>query len=160
MNRSDIVSGILLAALGGYAAVKSYSFGLGALSQPGAGFFPFWASILMLGCAGAIVAHAVLRMRAAGAPVPRAEGGPAPQAARANWKKVVQCVAILVAYAILLPWVGFAISTFLVMLVLSRMDPETTWRGAILIAGLGAAGFWVIFMRLLEVRFPAPAFGF
>lgn len=156
MIRSDAISGLLLAALGLYAAVKAHGFGLGRLSEPGAGFFPFWDGVLIAGCASAIVVHAFLRTRlAAPALDPLAEPAPA-----TNWAKVWICVALLAAYAAALQLIGFGASTFLVMLALSRMDPHTTWRGAFLIAGLGSLAFWVVFVKLLTVRFPAPAIGF
>lgn len=157
MIRSDVVSGLLLAALGAYAAVKAHGFGLGALSEPGAGFFPFWAGILVVGCASAIVVHALIRARIESAV---AAARAAAQAGVTDWKKIWICVAVVAAYAAALPLIGFGASTFLVMLVLSRMDPVTTWRGAVLIATLGSIGFWVMFVKLLTVRFPAPAFGF
>ena len=66
----------------------------------------------------------------------------------------------MLIYALALPWIGFGPSTFLVMLALSRLDPDTTWRGALLIAALGAAGFWLVFVRGLAVSFPPPALAF
>ena len=60
----------------------------------------------------------------------------------------------LLAYAAVLPWFGFAISTFFAMFALSRFDPRTSWRDSLWIAGIGAAGFWLLFVRLLGVNFP------
>jgi len=152
MNRADAVSGIALGALGVYAATKAYSFGLGTLPQPGAGFFPFLAGALMALCSAAVLVRALL----AGGEASRARE---PRVAT-NWWKVGICVAALAAYAVALPLVGFAVSTFLVMFALSRLDPLTSWTGSFLIAALGSIGFWVMFVRLLSVRFPQPMFGF
>ena len=151
---ADAISGLLLTALGVYAAVKGQSYGLGTLSQPGAGFFPFWASVLMVGCSAAIAARALVRMRASGA---RAGERPLPET---NWRKVWLCIAALLVYTTLLAWFGFGISTFVVMLGLSRLDRRTTWREAIVIAVLGAAGFWLVFSYALNVSFPQQVIGF
>ena len=152
---ADAISGFLLAAFGLYAAVKGQSYGLGSLSQPGPGFFPFWASVLMVGCSVAILARALRR----GA---LARGGAEGENAlpRATWSKVWLTVAILVAYTTLLAWVGFGISTFFAMLALTRLDKRTTWAGSFLTAALGAAGFWLVFSYLLKVSFPQQVFGF
>ncbi len=152
MNRADVASGAVLGSLGIYAAVQSHGFGLGTLSQPGAGFFPFIAATLMLLCSGTVLVRGLLTR-----PVP------VPWEARqgaVSWLKVWLCVAALVAYAVALPLIGFITSTFLVMFALSRLDPLTTWRSSLFIALLGSIGFWVIFVRLLSVRFPPPWIGF
>jgi hypothetical protein len=151
---ADAISGILLAALGVYAAVKGHSYGLGQLSQPGAGFFPFWASVLMVGCSAAIAVRAIMKMLEPGG---RAEE---PKLPRTDWRKVWACIAVLLVYTTLLAWFGFGISTFVVMLGLSRLDPRTTWRESIVIALLGAAGFWLVFSYALNVSFPQQVIGF
>jgi len=149
---SDAVSGLLFAALGTYAAMKARTFGLGTLAEPGAGFFPFWGGVLVVACSLVIVARTFKGARADELP----HSAPRPP----NWSKISACVAVLFAYTAALPLVGFGVSTFLVMLVLSRFDPRTTWRGSLAIAALGALGFWLLFVRLLAVSFPSPAVGF
>lgn len=142
--REDAVSGTLLAALGAYAAFKGYGYGLGSLSQPGAGFFPFWSAVLLLGCAMAIALRALVRL------------GSGLQAAYPNlgsWK-VWTCVAALVVYAILVPLLGFGISTFLVLVGLMRLDPKTSWRASLAISACSAAAFWLLFAHALGVAFP------
>ena len=147
--KADLISGLLFGILGAVAANHARGFGLGTLAEPGAGFFPFWGGMLVAGCSVAIMVSAGVRYRAGW----RGEVL-APPPAVPNWRKAVMCVVALFAYAVLLPWIGFAISTFLTMLALSRFDPRTSWRDSALIAGLGAAGFWLLFVRLLGVSFP------
>ncbi len=151
--KADIVSGLLFGVLGTAAALHALGFGLGTLAEPGAGFFPFWGGILIASCAAVIVMSAVVRLRAGWR-----VNAPAPLAVP-NWSKAVMCVIALLAYGAMLPWLGFAISTFLTMLALSRFDPRTSWRGSMAIAGLGAGGFWLLFVRLLGVSFPASPWG-
>jgi putative tricarboxylic transport membrane protein len=156
MRRADAVGAVLLAAIGAYAALKARSFGLGVLSQPGAGFFPFWAGVLIVVCACAIMAHAFAhRSAAAASDLDDQQGGRG-----ANWGKVACCVGVLLGYAVALPLIGFGPSTFVVMLALSRLDSSTTWPGSFVIAAVGASAFWLLFARGLAVNFPHPALGF
>jgi len=153
MKRADAVSGVLLAAIGIYAALEAYTFGLGALSEPGAGFYPFWGAVLIVTCSAGVVVNALVR-RPGDAPADEAERLPA-----ANWGKILLCVAALLVYPVVLPWVGFAASTVLLMLALSRLDSSITWRGSLAIATLGALSFWLLFVRILGVQFPPSALG-
>ena len=152
--KADLVSGLLLGVIGGVAANHARGFGLGTLAEPGAGFFPFWGGIVVAGCSAAIVVNAAVRMGTG------ASRNDPPAPAMPNWPKAVLCVIALLAYAVMLPRIGFALSTFITMLVLSRFDPRTSWRGSLAIAGLGAAGFWLMFVRLLGVSFPVSPVGF
>jgi hypothetical protein len=151
---ADAISGLLLTVLGLYAAVKGQTYGLGTLSQPGAGFFPFWAAVLMVSCSAAIAVRALVKLRAGRADVEERKP------AATSWRKVWMCVAALLGYTTLLVWFGFGISTFAAMVALCRLDPRTTWRESIVIGALGAAGFWLVFSYALNVSFPQQVIGF
>ena len=151
--RADAIAAGLLVAVGLYAAVAAYGFGLGRLSEPGAGFFPFVAAALVVVCATAILVALLV-------PALRKRFEFTERPAVTHWIRVWLCVAALVIYAIALPRIGFGISTFLLMIGLSRIDPTVTWRASLLIGTLGAAGFWIVFAYLLKVNFPPSPFGF
>ena len=151
--RADAIAAGLLLAAGLYAAVAAYGFGLGRLSEPGAGFFPFVAAVLVVVCATAILV-------ATSVPTLKKRFAVTERPAITHWIRVWLTVAALVIYAIALPRIGFTISTFLLMVGLSRIDPTVTWRASLLIGTLGTAGFWMVFAYFLKLNFPAPAFGF
>lgn len=151
--RGDAIGAGLLVAAGLYAGFAAYGFGLGKLSEPGPGFFPFVASVLIVLCSSIIVFGALvspLRKRFV-------MGERAPPT---RWVRIWLCVAALAAYAVALPWLGFGISTFLLMVGVSRIDPTVTWRMAFVIGSAGAVAFWVVFAYLLKVNFPPPTIGF
>ncbi len=149
---ADLLSGVLLAALGAYTGWHSIGFGLGVLSEPGAGFFPFIGALLIFLC-GVGIAVKGLRQ----APAMRAVGEAA-KLSFGGWK-LWACIAALIVYTILLPVLGFAPSTFLILLGLGRLDRESTWAGAVMIALAGSAGFWLVFARGLAVNFPPSMVG-
>lgn len=156
--KSDIVSGALLAAVGAYAGYKAWGFGLGQLHEPGAGFFPFVGAALIAGC-GAVIALRGLIGKMRGTLRAAAAAGPALAAAAGGGWKLWACVATLVAYAIALPLIGFALSTFLMLGALCRLDSRTSWTGTLACAVLGSAGFWLVFVRGLGVNFPPSLLG-
>jgi hypothetical protein len=151
--RGDAIGAGLLVAAGLYAGVTAYGFGLGKLSEPGPGFFPLVASVLVVVCSSAIVLGALI-------PMLRKRFVPGERPAPARWIRIWLCVAALAAYAVALPWLGFGISTFLLMVGVSRIDPTVTWRMSLVIGSVGAVAFWVVFSYLLKVSFPPPTIGF
>jgi hypothetical protein len=152
--RSDAVSGALLVLVGAYAGYKAWGFGVGELHQPGAGFFPFIGAAMIVGCGAVIMARGVMASRPA-----TASGETASSDSPIGSWKLWACVATLFGYAIALPLVGFALSTFVMLGLLCRLDSDTTWTGTLACALLGSAGFWLIFVRGLGVNFPPSMLG-
>lgn len=151
MSNADGVSGLVLFGLGSFIAVEAWRLDVGTLAEPGPGFFPFWAGVLLALFAAAVVAAAWTRPPGA---VLRVGLGDL-------WHhRIAVCIVALVAYGALLRWVGFGLCTFGLLLGLSRLDARTSWRASVLIAGLGAAGFYLVFVRFLGVSFPRGAVGF
>jgi len=151
--RADAIGAALLAAGGVYTGIVAQGLGIGRLSEPGAGFFPFVASALIVVCSAAIFFGAIARgvkTEAALAEVPPPT----------RWTRIWLCIAALLAYPLALPLIGFSISTFFLMVGLSRIDPKVTWRSSLLIGLGGAAGFWLVFVHWLQVSFPPPVTGF
>jgi putative tricarboxylic transport membrane protein len=149
----ELVGGLLLAAFGVYAAVVAWGYDIGRLSEPGAGFFPFFSAVLMVGCALYVAFRSVSLRTANG------DGDKAPTAAAPNVKLVI-AIVVLTAYAGALPLVGFVITTFLAMFALAALDDETSWASAAVIAAVSAVLFWLIFVVALDVSFPPPLIGF
>ena len=154
MKRADAVGGVLLAAIGVYAAFQAYKFGLGTFAQPGAGFFPMLGAVLVAGCSLATIVLAL-------SPGRRRLPGPeeSPRMPLKAWVRIALCVLALLVYPAVLPILGFPASTFLFMLALSRFDSTITWRGAFAIASLGALAFWLLFVWVLGVQLPQSMLG-
>jgi putative tricarboxylic transport membrane protein len=62
-------------------------------------------------------------------------------------------VAMILSCA-LLPYVGYFLSTAAFLLAATRLFGEQSWVRTILIAGLSAAVFWVVFVYLAQIQMP------
>ena len=151
----DVVGALLLLILGCFVAVEAWTLELGTLAQPGAGFFPFWTGVLLAVFSVVLLSSGAARF---------VEG-----AYRRSWRdaakdvyqhKIAICVGALFLYSEILRWIGFSVSTFLLMIVLSKLNPKTSWIGSIAVAVVGTLGFYVTFVRLLSVSFPRGVIGF
>jgi putative tricarboxylic transport membrane protein len=136
--------GVLLAGMGLFAALGAWrSIPLGTVSQPGPGLVP-----LVLGLALAVLAACTVVAPGAGVPSPIDRG------------KAVRVGALFVAYALAMPWLGFGVTTALVVFLMARtLSPEPAWKLGLL-AVTGAVLTTVLFTRAAGLALPRGPWGF
>lgn len=66
-------------------------------------------------------------------------------------------IASMLGYVLVIPYLGFAISTFLLLLAIMLFAGYERWLRATIIAGLGSLVFFVVFQRLVYVSLPMGA---
>lgn len=136
--RGDRLAGALLVALGAAAAAEASTFDVAFLTDPvGPKALPYLA-------AGILVA-AGLRMACR----PAGGGGPS---ARPPARTALAAAAFL-AYAGVLPWLGFFVSTTMVVAVLSELYGAPRPHGLVA-AALLTGSLWVLFVHLLGLPLP------
>jgi putative tricarboxylic transport membrane protein len=134
----------LLAIFGGY------KLGLGKIENPGPGFFPFWAGIFLLIISFQLLIKTTIMQVKDDAKV----------WAHIKWNKIVVTLLSLIVYALVFNWLGFVLSTFLLMLVLFKLvDPQKLVLP--LISSLLTVGVaYVVFKIWLKLYFPEGLLGF
>lgn len=131
-----------------YTAYGMATLRVGTLSQPGAAIFPIAVGAILLLTGILLIFHA--RTVAPTETVDIPEG--------ANRFRVASLVGLFVAYAVLLPNIGFIASTFAFLLFASRTIGGASWvRCAVLAALVSIGAFW-IFSHELHVPLPRDAF--
>jgi putative tricarboxylic transport membrane protein len=145
----DLWSGVALAALGGYIVVQARQWEYLGPEGPGAGFFPLWYGVAMLGLSALLIVSHLRRGSARGDAIAWARLG----RALSTW------FALAVSVALFKP-LGFAISfallTYFIVAVMYRRPLAT----AALVALASAAGFYLVFDRALGVPLPVGILGF
>ena len=135
---------MLLAAAGVYL-VLALRLPFGATARPGAGFYPVLVGIFAIVTAVAATASA---FRA----IPRAAADPAEMDGAARGRVIVSVIA-LVAFCLVLPWIGYPAAAFgFVAVVLRYLGAG--WTAALLTGVLSAAGSHGLFAVLLDVPLP------
>lgn len=146
MRGRGVALGFVAASAGYLALAVSYPFG--SVAKPGAGFFPVAVGVFL--CAAAFTVLA-LGFRRAGA------GGPALEPdARA---RVLATAAALVAFCLLLPWLGYPLCALAFVAFLLRRLGDAGWRGALITAVWSAAVSYYAFAVLLGVPLPQGFWG-
>lgn len=142
MKREIIVATFWL-LFAGYIAYASYQLGLGAGGRPGAGFFPFGAA-LGIGVVG------LLRLLGVNRDLSEARTTKKPD----EWKKIFSIVGGMLAFALLLDLLGFAICTFLLLAFYLKMVAAQPWQRTLIFAGASAVGAHLFFDVLLRAQLP------
>jgi putative tricarboxylic transport membrane protein len=145
MNIQDVLSGIVCFLISVFVFTASLGLGVGALHDPGPGFILFWASILLAVCACILFGIGLLK-RTEPASRSNAWNG-------AERRNAIIVMAVLIAYCLVLPKLGYLISTFVLMLVLfglGRMKPWMIILGALITVLLSH----YLFDHLLQTPLP------
>ncbi len=142
MKRESIVATIWL-FIAGYTAYASYQLGLGAGGRPGAGFFPFGAAL-------GIGLIALLRLIGANRDASEAKPATRPE----EWRKIFAMVTGMLAFALLLDSLGFAICTFLLLAFYLKIIAAQPWQRSLIFASATAVGAHLFFDLLLRAQLP------
>jgi putative tricarboxylic transport membrane protein len=146
---ADALSALPWLVLGAGVAWAGWDLELGLLRDPGSGFLLFWVGIVTMGLALCVLGGAL-----------RAPAGPGVAAlwTGTRWPKVVGVLVALVAYAYALPWLGFLLTTTLLLVVLFKAVEPQRWSVAIGGAVASALVAWVVFRLWLGTQLPAGVF--
>lgn len=148
MGKPDQVSSLFWSILGLGVVYLSYRLGLGELTHPGPGFLTFWSGVILC-CLSAVVFFQGVRAQRGGTGVtlPQRWAGMA-------WPKSVYVIIALLAYVLTFTYLGFLLSTIVLLIFLFKgIEPET-WRRAFLSAGLSSFISYILFGIWLQVQLP------
>jgi putative tricarboxylic transport membrane protein len=152
MEHRDRISSLIFLVFSVLTCVGSYRLpvGIGSWHDPGPGFFPFWAGVIM----GILSFAAYWRaLRTKGEDI-------GPWYSREKWKKVLLIMAIISAYALVLETLGFVLSTFLLLFTLFKLTENQGWRLSVGGSLVVAAVSFVVFDRWLKLQLPKGFWGF
>ncbi len=134
-------------AIGIFVAIHAYQLGLGQFHRPGPGFIFFCAALFLILLA-AIDIGAALAEKNKTAKTEKSIW------LNVRWPMVLWGLFASLAYVYFLHIVGFAVSTFLLMLFLFKVLEPTKWRVAIMGGIIATVAFYFLFKIFLLVPFP------
>ena len=146
MIKTDRWIGLFFVLFSLYVCFESWRLGVGGFFRPGAGFFPFYSSVL-LGALSLILGLFTFRGK-----VEKAE----------PWTDVGDTVTVSLAvlgFALLLTWLGFVVTTFLFIFFLLRDVERRGWSFSAAAALSISAAFYVVFGVWLRAQLPAGILG-
>jgi putative tricarboxylic transport membrane protein len=153
MARHDPIIAFIWIALGVFLCAESSSLGIGGIMEPGPGFMPFVMGAVMIGLAIALFFESYLQTR-------KIPSKKISLWSDVYWKRVVYVAVIMLAYAVLLPKLGYLLDTFVLMVLLLKSGATIKWPTAIFVGALTAGFSYVLFGTWLHVPFPRGILGF
>jgi len=152
MNLRDQSSGLFWLGISIFVCIESIRSGIGAFHSPGSGFLPFWCGVILAVFSLILVTTSTLMKQWKGRITDLWKG--------TEWNKVIWVLFSLFLYPFVLPFVGYLIATFgLMIFLISIMGRSKVW-----IPGVSAFIIvlvtYVIFHLLLDVRLPTGILGF
>ena len=147
MEKANQFSSVFWLILGLAITFGSYKMGLGTLNRPGPGFLPFWCGGILVGLSLLVFVKGMLSPRGAVGMFQLLWGG-------TRWYKGVYVVAVLLTYNFTFAYLGFILSTVLLLLFLFKAIEPQKWSIAIAGALIASLASYVLFARWLDVQLP------
>ena len=148
MRKSDRLISLIMIVFGLYIAFEGYRLKLGTFHEPKPGFLIFWAGIILSSLSIALFIQTFLS---------RGKEKIAPWKG-VQWIKVVKLLIALIAFPLVFRWMGFLLSTFLLLLFLLKGLEPQRWRVALAVSVITIVLCYLVFGVFLEFRFPAGIF--
>ncbi len=145
MEKSDRYTSLIYAAFGLFIAFEGYRLELGTLRAPKPGFLVFWGGIALSILSLVLFIQTFLPQETEKITIRRKD---------LQLRKVLKLTVSLFFYAIVLRWLGFLLSTFLLLLYLLKGLEPQRWRVALILSIVTTFLCYLVFGVFLELRFP------
>jgi hypothetical protein len=133
-----------------YLTIESFSFGLGEWSTPGPGFYPFGTALLM----GIVSLKGIVKALRTAPSKGKEITTAFPAKERIHWKILVWVMVGMIAYCLLLKWIGFVICTFLLVVFFMRVLARERLFTSFVTALSAAVGCELLFNVFLNAQIP------
>lgn len=137
---SQVGAALVALAIGLAGMTLSYGYGLGQLTAPGPGLWPFAISVVISVLAVMLV-------------ITGRNGTDTEQFSKASILPAVGIVTFL-GLAFLMPLIGFEIPALLLCIIWLRFLGRESWRSTAVVAVCTVAAFYVLFIIALQVPLP------
>jgi hypothetical protein len=138
MRKTDFVAGLLLLSFALVLTEESLRLPFGTMRRPGIAFLPVLLSALLALLSIALIVQAWKRSAAS--------DGPGLQLGR--WKKVGASLAALFAFGFIFEWLGYVMSTILLLVFLMRAVEPVRWWLVLVVAVSSSLITYIVFSLL------------
>ena len=142
-SQRDFVSGVMFVAVGLAFAWGATEYSFGSSARPGAGYFPFGLG-LILAVLGALVTFKALTV----------ESEDGDRIGSIAWRPLVLVLGAVLLFGFLMPRLGMALTTPVLIAVASLAGDQFKWRDVIVLSIVLTVGSWAVFIKGLGLTIP------
>jgi putative tricarboxylic transport membrane protein len=146
MKRADQVTGVVLFLASLHILQQSTTLEMTYRNTPGSGFFPFWLS-----AGAALVSLAIL---VGGLRRPAALDRPIRWPSGLGLRRIAVSSLAIVGYAFLIKWLGYILSTTLLVGFVARLLGGYRWHQLLILGVTTSVGLYVVFHVWLQMTLP------
>ncbi len=151
MARKEWIINAAMFVIGVVFLIESLRLGLGSIRRPGPGLLPLYTGVAL----SLVASFSLIRCFLAA----KGEKDKEKFFGQSVGNVVIILIG-LVAYVFLLPWLGYLISTFMLLMFLFRAGGFRKWGLILLLAFVATSATHLVFSSWLNLRFPKGFFGF
>ena len=140
-------------AVGLISLYGSFHLGLGDLREPSSGFLPFLAACFICFMAGIVLLQSLLPKKEVQARLSNLWAG-------VDWHRPLIITLLALGFILVLEWLGFILSGFLLMFILFKWEEKFPWGKAILIPVTTVGLTYLLFGLILKANLPRGVLGF
>jgi putative tricarboxylic transport membrane protein len=140
-------------AVGLLSIYGSFQLGLGTLGEPGSGFLSCLAGSFICLMALIVFLQSFLQGKGFQVKISALWQG-------VKWHRPAMVGLLLLAYILMLEWLGFLLTTFLILLAMVKGVEKLSWEKALLISFSASAVCYLVFDKLLKAMLPRGILGF
>ena len=144
MKKTDRIQSLIWGIFGLYIAFEGVHLKLGTPRAPKPGFLIFWMGIIMMILSAGFFLQSFSAVQ---------EGRKIRWKGR-QWPKGIMVMLALFLYAAVFHWLGFILSTFLLLLFLFKGLEPQRWGIALLLSAVTITICYLVFSVFLELQFP------
>lgn len=151
MDNRNWISCVVFLGLSAFVAVSSIGLGIGRLTNPQAGFMPFWTSLLIVVFCLILFCQAFVNRSG--------QAGRGDSWSHIHWHKSMLAAVALCVYVLLLPAIGYFAATSILMLALFKLGSMKILP-AVLASLLTVILSYGLFSYILNTPLPRGMLGF
>ena len=154
MAQKEWILNIVMFLFGIVIIVKSVYLGLGSLARPGVGLFPFIAGIGLVSVTFFPVVNKFIETHK------ECDKDVGQKFFGSSVINVLVSLIALVIYAFILQWLGYLLSTFMLLAILFKIAGFRKWLFSLIVSFISALTTYTVFFYWLHVRLPKGILGF
>jgi putative tricarboxylic transport membrane protein len=142
--RLEIIGSVFWIAVGVFFAIGGVKLNIGTFHNPGPGFFPLIMALTLIVFSLFTLVKGLV--------------GPIEPLSKIPWKRNTLATGAVFFYGLILEWIGFLLSTFILISILFGLliKGERKWRRVFLYSAVTALISWLTFSVALKIPFPFP----